>query len=77
MQQLTWIELNDQLRTLRTEAQVLELWQQEREARRPRKRWLARIWGRYKVLRNKREQRELGRLRNSPRTQKPQQESAA
>lgn len=57
----TWRQLNDKLRKTKSEAEVLKMFNAEKEnGNRPR--WRQRIWARLARLRRRREQRELAQL---------------
>lgn len=66
----TWRQLNDILRRMKREEDVLALYERAKRLASPR--WRQRIWHRYCKLRNNRERRAVraGRsLNNSPRRQ--------
>ena len=51
---MTWRELNDELRKAKNAKVILKLYKAERKGKR-RKRWLTRIYCRYRNLRRKKE----------------------
>lgn len=56
---LTWVELNTKLRSRHlTMEQALEMFESEK-AGANRKRWLKRIWSKYRALRTRREKKEM------------------
>ena len=56
---VTWIQLNDALRKMTREDQVLQMYHSYQKSSWPNPRWIRRIWGRYAQLRKRREKKEL------------------
>ena len=65
----TWTELNNLLRRTHSESD-LQLLLAEQRAAGANPRWLKRIWGRLKVLRNARERRDILAPYRGPRRKK-------
>lgn len=59
MKPMTWRELQKVLMNAKTEKEVLAILEEEQKNRIPRKRWIQRIFHRYRRLRSKNELKQL------------------
>lgn len=70
----SWSELNDVLRDPKMTERDVEMLLERQRRLGANRRWLNRIWGRLKVLRNRRERRELITPYKGPRVPKQSRE---